>query len=86
VQDVLLLRAARDFTSCKTSCVSYILYAASWWQRVAVAGAQVIPLTLRVNEVARPEAFGAAHAINSTVNDPVEAIRELTGGQGTCDA
>jgi len=52
-------------------------------QLAAAMGAQVIAVDISSERVARAEAFGAAHAINSSMNDPVEAIREMTGGRGT---
>jgi D-arabinose 1-dehydrogenase-like Zn-dependent alcohol dehydrogenase len=52
--------------------------------QLAVAmGAQVIAVDIARERVARAEGLGAAHAINSSDVDPVEAIRELTGGAGT---
>lgn len=51
--------------------------------QLAVAmGARVIAVDISAERVARAVAFGAAHAIDSSQVDPVEAIRDLTGGRG----
>src|SRR5882757_1081467 len=54
----------------------------------AVAGAQlagaakIIPVDLDDRKLATAERIGATHTVNSRETDPVEAIRELTGGFG----
>jgi threonine dehydrogenase-like Zn-dependent dehydrogenase len=55
-------------------------------QLAAAMGAPVIAVDLSTDRVARAEAFGATHVINSSETDPVEAIRELTGGKGVSRA
>jgi (R,R)-butanediol dehydrogenase/meso-butanediol dehydrogenase/diacetyl reductase len=52
-------------------------------QLAAAMGAHVIAVDVASERVGRAEVFGAVHAINSSETDPVEAIRELTGGRGT---
>jgi threonine dehydrogenase-like Zn-dependent dehydrogenase len=51
-------------------------------QLATAMGVQVIGLDVASERVALAEAFGAAHFINSSQTDPVEAIRELTRGRG----
>ncbi|WP_159617795.1 S-(hydroxymethyl)mycothiol dehydrogenase [Arthrobacter zhaoguopingii] len=54
----------------------------------AVAGAQlagattIIAVDLDDDKLATARSFGATHTVNSREQDPVEAIRELTGGFG----
>ncbi|HZI98903.1 MAG TPA: S-(hydroxymethyl)mycothiol dehydrogenase [Actinomycetales bacterium] len=54
----------------------------------AVAGARVAGATTIIavdiddRKLAWAKGFGATHTVNSTTTDPVEAIRELTGGFG----
>lgn len=45
-------------------------------------GARVIAVDISAERAGRAAAFGATHTIDSTEVDPVEAIRELTGGLG----
>ena len=48
-----------------------------------LAGAQtIIAVDIDDRKLAWAKDFGATHTINSTRSDPVEAIRELTGGNG----
>ena len=48
-----------------------------------LAGAQtIIAVDIDYRKLAWAKDFGATHTINSTRKDPVEAIRELTGGNG----
>ncbi|MEE4023657.1 zinc-binding dehydrogenase [Gordonia sp. PKS22-38] len=51
-------------------------------QFAAAMGAQVIAVDIAEDRVARGPEFGAHHVINSGTDDPVEAIREITGGRG----
>jgi (R,R)-butanediol dehydrogenase / meso-butanediol dehydrogenase / diacetyl reductase len=55
-------------------------------QFAAALGAEVIAVDVQETRVERAGEFGAAHAINSATTDPVEAIRELTGGRGVTRA
>ena len=54
----------------------------------AIAGAQVAGATTIIavdiddRKLEQAKAFGATHTVNSKANDPVEAIRSLTGGNG----
>ncbi|WP_449277888.1 S-(hydroxymethyl)mycothiol dehydrogenase [Leucobacter sp. GX24907] len=54
----------------------------------AIAGAQlagattIIAVDIDDNKLAKAKQFGATHTVNSRENDAVEAIRELTGGNG----
>lgn len=54
----------------------------------AIAGAQlggatrIIAVDLDDEKLATAESFGATHKVNSKEKDPVEAIREITGGHG----
>jgi threonine dehydrogenase-like Zn-dependent dehydrogenase len=51
-------------------------------QLAAVMGARVIALDVTPERLVRAEEFGASHTINPKEDDPVEAIKELTGGKG----
>ena len=51
-------------------------------QLAAAMGARVIAVDISAARAARATEFGAAHTIDSSQVDPVEAIRELTGGLG----
>lgn len=51
-------------------------------QLAAAMGAEVIAVDVAPERVARAAEFGAVTAINSAEVDPIEAIRELTGGKG----
>ncbi len=51
-------------------------------QLATAMGAQVIAVDISADRVARATEFGATHAIDASAADPVEAIRELTGGKG----
>ncbi|MBF6245768.1 MULTISPECIES: zinc-binding dehydrogenase [Nocardia] len=51
-------------------------------QLAAAMGAEVIAVDVASERVARAAEFGAAHAIDSSATDAVEAIRELTRGKG----
>jgi D-arabinose 1-dehydrogenase-like Zn-dependent alcohol dehydrogenase len=51
-------------------------------QLAAAMGARVIAVDVSPERVARAAAFGAAHCIDASAGDPVEAIREITGGRG----
>lgn len=51
-------------------------------QLATAMGASVIGVDISRDRVALAERFGAVHAIDSSQSDPVEAIRELTGGRG----
>ena len=51
-------------------------------QLAAAMGARVIAVDLSADRAARAAAFGAAHTIDASQGDPVEAILELTGGLG----
>jgi threonine dehydrogenase-like Zn-dependent dehydrogenase len=54
-------------------------------QLATAMGAPVIAVDISPERVALSKNFGAVHAIDSSQNDPVEAIRELTDGRGvTC--
>ncbi|GHE93930.1 oxidoreductase [Amycolatopsis deserti] len=55
-------------------------------QLAAAMGAEVIAVDIAAERVAKATEFGAAHAIDSSASDPVEAIRELTGGKGVTRA
>lgn len=52
----------------------------------AALGARVIAVDIAKERVDRAAEFGAAHAIDSSATDPVEVIRELTGGKGVTKA
>jgi threonine dehydrogenase-like Zn-dependent dehydrogenase len=45
-------------------------------------GAQVIAVDIREDRLETARRCGAAHVINGESADPVEAIRQLTGGSG----
>lgn len=51
-------------------------------QLAAAMGAQVIAIDVSAERAQRALAFGAAHAIDASKVDPVEAIREIMGGKG----
>lgn len=51
-------------------------------QLATAMGVSVIGVDVATERVTLGERFGAAHAIDSSVDDPVGAIRELTGGRG----
>ena len=52
-------------------------------QGAAIAGATaIIAVDLLDNKLELAREFGATHAVNSSREDPVERIRELTGGAG----
>ncbi|MFY2834633.1 zinc-dependent alcohol dehydrogenase family protein [Achromobacter xylosoxidans] len=54
-------------------------------QLAAAMGVEVIGVDISAERVARARAFGAAHAIDGSKADPIEAILRLTGGLGvTC--
>ncbi|RNM17733.1 S-(hydroxymethyl)mycothiol dehydrogenase [Nocardioides pocheonensis] len=49
----------------------------------ALAGAgRIIAVDLDERKLARARGLGATHTVDAKVNDPVEAIRDLTGGHG----
>jgi (R,R)-butanediol dehydrogenase / meso-butanediol dehydrogenase / diacetyl reductase len=51
--------------------------------QLAVAmGARVIAVDISGDRIRRAKDFGASHIVDSSQRDPVEAIRELTGGAG----
>ena len=53
-------------------------------QGAALSGAEmIIAVDIKENKLDYARQFGATHTINSTKEDPVKAIRELTGGRGT---
>ncbi|MFF2319272.1 zinc-binding dehydrogenase [Arthrobacter sp. NPDC058097] len=49
-------------------------------------GAEVIAVDIAEDRVARASELGAHHVVNSNSVDPVEAIREITGGRGATAA
>jgi threonine dehydrogenase-like Zn-dependent dehydrogenase len=51
-------------------------------QLATAMGARVIALDIAPERLAMAKAFGAAETINPQSNDPVAAIRDLTGGEG----
>jgi threonine dehydrogenase-like Zn-dependent dehydrogenase len=51
-------------------------------QLATAMGVSVIGVDIAHDRVALAEKFGAVHAVDSSAVDPVEAIRELTGGRG----
>jgi threonine dehydrogenase-like Zn-dependent dehydrogenase len=55
-------------------------------QLAAALGARVIAVDIERERVDRAAEFGAADAVDSSVVDPVEAIRSLTGGRGVTKA
>ncbi|KZB83133.1 zinc-dependent alcohol dehydrogenase family protein [Amycolatopsis regifaucium] len=55
-------------------------------QLAAAMGARVIAVDIERARVERATEFGAADTVDSSTADPVEAIRELTGGKGVTKA
>ena len=55
-------------------------------QLAAAMGARVIAIDISAERAARAVAFGAAHTIDASQGDPVDAILELTGGLGVSKA
>ena len=55
-------------------------------QLAAAMGARVIAVDISTERAARAKDFGAAHTIDSSQVDPVEAIHELTAGLGVSKA
>ena len=54
-------------------------------QLAAAMGVEVIGIDIAADRVKRAAEFGAAHVLDGTKTDPVEAIRALTAGKGvTC--
>lgn len=51
-------------------------------QLARAMGAKVIALDIGPTRLARAQEFGAEHGIDPSSDDPVEAIKELTGGAG----
>jgi S-(hydroxymethyl)glutathione dehydrogenase/alcohol dehydrogenase len=52
-------------------------------QGAVLAGADpIIAIDLRDNKLAMAHSFGATHTVNAGEGDPVERIREITGGPG----
>lgn len=51
-------------------------------QLARAMGARVIAVDVNADRAARATRFGADHVIDASLSDPVEAIRELTGGKG----
>jgi threonine dehydrogenase-like Zn-dependent dehydrogenase len=51
-------------------------------QLATAMGVPVIGVDIASERVASAATFGAAHAIDSSTTDPVQAIRDLTGGRG----
>jgi len=51
-------------------------------QLASAMGARVIALDIGAERLARSREFGAEHLIDPSADDPVEAIKELTGGAG----
>jgi S-(hydroxymethyl)glutathione dehydrogenase/alcohol dehydrogenase len=52
-------------------------------QGAVLAGAEpIIAVDLRANKLEMGKAFGATHTINAAEMDPIERIREITGGPG----
>ncbi|WP_067810314.1 zinc-dependent alcohol dehydrogenase family protein [Nocardia beijingensis] len=52
----------------------------------AAMGARMIAVDVQADRVARAREFGAAHTIDSSADDPVAVIRELTAGLGVSAA
>jgi S-(hydroxymethyl)glutathione dehydrogenase/alcohol dehydrogenase len=53
-------------------------------QGAALAGAEpIIAVDLRDNKLEMARLFGATHTVNASEVDPIERIRELTGGSGS---
>jgi (R,R)-butanediol dehydrogenase / meso-butanediol dehydrogenase / diacetyl reductase len=55
-------------------------------QFAAKMGAQVIAVDVSAERAERAKAFGAAHTIDASATDPVEAIMQLTNGKGAAKA
>jgi L-iditol 2-dehydrogenase len=55
-------------------------------QLATAMGAPVIGVDISSERVVLASQFGATHAIDSSTTEPVEAIRELTGGRGVTRA
>lgn len=55
-------------------------------QLARAMGARVIAIDISADRAARATRFGADHAIDASAVDPVEAIRDLTGGKGVARA
>ncbi len=52
-------------------------------QGAALCGAdRIIAVDVNPSRLGASRRFGATHAVNSTERDPVEAVRDLTGGRG----
>ena len=51
-------------------------------QLAAAMGARVIAIDISPERAKRATEFGAAHSIDSSSTDPLEAVRTLTGGKG----
>ncbi|GAB92550.1 zinc-dependent alcohol dehydrogenase family protein [Gordonia rhizosphera] len=51
-------------------------------QFATAMGAEVIAVDIAADRVAAAKELGAHHVIDSSVSDPIEAIREITGGKG----
>ncbi len=52
-------------------------------QGAVLAGAEpIIAVDLRDNKLEMGRAFGATHTVNAGEEDPIERIREITGGKG----
>ena len=49
---------------------------------VLAGAAPIIAVDLRDNKLAMARSFGATHTVNAAQGDPVERIREITGGPG----
>jgi (R,R)-butanediol dehydrogenase / meso-butanediol dehydrogenase / diacetyl reductase len=59
---------------------------ASATQLASAMGAQVIAVDVSPERAALAKDFGAAHSIDASSQDPVEAIMALTGGKGVAKA
>ena len=55
-------------------------------QLAAAMGARVIAVDVSAERAAAAKDFGAAHTIDASAGDPVEAIMALTGGKGAAKA
>jgi threonine dehydrogenase-like Zn-dependent dehydrogenase len=51
-------------------------------QLASAMGARVIALDISDQRLERARVFGAVHTVNPSTVDPVEAVRDLTGGRG----
>jgi threonine dehydrogenase-like Zn-dependent dehydrogenase len=51
-------------------------------QLASAMGARVIAVDVSADRARRAQEFGAAHVVDASAEDPVEAIRALTGGKG----